>query len=756
MIALRVRDVYVFDMTSSAQESCFFAKASDNLNWLWHKRLAHLNFKIINKLTKQNLVIGLPSLVYSKDKPCSSCEKGKHHRANFKTKQTSSMKKYLHLLYMDLFGPVTPRSINHEKYTLVIVDEYSRYTWIHFLKKKSQAPKTIMSFIKRVENQNDIKVKQLRTDIGGIRGDIAINTFRNALRAHYLPHSSVYVSPPSITIVRPWFVTIGYSGENGAKGTLKKSCLPPRYQGKSKKSHLIVVKEICRKAPQVLVSYLERQTCGAGVLKRKSVAYVIVEVADGSNHSVFRGSQGKKPEAKSGLKRKQSSKDTSESKTEVSKSKTGQSKKDTQSSSTKEKSPSHPSPPTPVVGEMHKEAQQAAGGPTSLGATSEEGAHPQLSSGSNLSVLVDKTKSAGDGLKTAHTDSGANEESRADDISLKVKLEDLSDILKDTRSAFFTPDSPPDEPIIVSDESEEEEEVAKDKDTEATSHDVPKDTSVPPPPSPKSAQIQELMAQVHLLQSQKEELEQAKAKAKAEVLLLNITGLSGEIKELKKHVRDMEIELPGDLKEIPTKLETFTSTISSLSSQLKTLDFLPRLLHKVTNTLNMFATMMENALGAPSMNVLSAGKAIASPAEGEKNTKDAEANLQKQLINLLGIEVAEQYNNKKLLFDKYCDKLLKRKKSPKITNCKVLAKKGPITLKIYREDGSDEVISNLKTRLDQLTQTEQELKIDLNKPLKEQDPLNELNELANKKRKRTSDLKDHSMSTKKHKSSSSA
>ncbi|GKB67682.1 hypothetical protein Tco_0929094 [Tanacetum coccineum] len=96
---------------------------------------------------------------------------------------------------------------------------------------------------------------------------------------------------------------------------------------------------------------------------------------------------------------------------------------------------------------------------------------------------------------------GANEESRADDISLKVKLKDLSDILKDTRSAFFTPDSPPDEPIIVLDENEEEEEVAKDKDTKATSHDVPKDTSFPPPPSPKSTQIQELMAQVHLLQS---------------------------------------------------------------------------------------------------------------------------------------------------------------------------------------------------------------------------------------------------------------
>ncbi|GJT55478.1 retrovirus-related pol polyprotein from transposon TNT 1-94 [Tanacetum coccineum] len=147
MIALRVRDVYVLDITSSAQESCFFAKDFDNLNWLWHKRLAHLYFKTINKLAKQNLVIGIPSLVYSKDKPCSSCEKGKHHRASFKTKQTSSIKKCLHLLYMDLFGHVTPRSINHEKYTLVIVDEYSRST---IVKRHLKTPYEI--FCKRIPN----------------------------------------------------------------------------------------------------------------------------------------------------------------------------------------------------------------------------------------------------------------------------------------------------------------------------------------------------------------------------------------------------------------------------------------------------------------------------------------------------------------------------------------------------------------------------------------------------------------------------
>ncbi|GKB00864.1 hypothetical protein Tco_0828908 [Tanacetum coccineum] len=298
--------------------------------------------------------------------------------------------------------------------------------------------------------------------------------------------------------------------------------------------------------------------------------------------------QGKKPGAESGLRRKHSSKHTSESHIEASKSKNGQSKKETQSSSAKDKSSSHHSPLTPVVGEMHKEAHQAAGGPTSLGATSEERDHPQLSrcdastnstaeadpelSAPNDSIpsQQDQTKSAGDRLKTAYTDSGTNKESRVDEISNKKKLEDLLDLLKDTRSAFFTPDSPQDEPIIVSDESKEEE-TEKDEDTHATSHNIHADTLVPHPPSPKSAQIQELMAQVHLLQSQKEKLEQQKAKAKEKVASLKARPSYPNINQLtelllKQHVRDMEIELPGDLKEIPTKLETFTSIFSSLAS----------------------------------------------------------------------------------------------------------------------------------------------------------------------------------------------
>ncbi|GJR05449.1 retrovirus-related pol polyprotein from transposon TNT 1-94 [Tanacetum coccineum] len=89
----RKNDVVCLDMSILTPEwgSCFFCKASQSVNWLWHKRLSRLNFKNINKLAKQNKVLGLPSLVYSKDKPCTACEKGKHHRASFKTSLSGSV-----------------------------------------------------------------------------------------------------------------------------------------------------------------------------------------------------------------------------------------------------------------------------------------------------------------------------------------------------------------------------------------------------------------------------------------------------------------------------------------------------------------------------------------------------------------------------------------------------------------------------------------------------------------------------------------
>ncbi|GJW36251.1 hypothetical protein Tco_0059171 [Tanacetum coccineum] len=788
------------------------------------------------------------------------------------------------------------------------------------------------------------------------------------------PSESHSDNVPSIAIVRSWFSSVRYSGEIGAKGTLKKSCLPPRWRllmaqiiqcqwGKTGRLDQISNKDAIilycltngveidfARNDKLTLNPTQVFSVHNWVLKPnqpegppftdhmlaicKAKEPMEFKAPRISSRAEKRGSQGKMFGAKTGLRRKQSSKHTFESKTKANKGgsstsptgfKTGHSDQETQSSSVVDTNPSKPSASTPVVAELHKEGQQAADGLTSLGATSEEGAYPRLSSdiradlgistpndsipqqqgmdegtqnyslehifvGTNPSVLVDKTKSAGDGLKIAHTHSGINVESSFDEISKTIKLEDLLKLMQD-------------------DENEEEEEADKYEDTHATSHEETKYSSVPHPPSPKTDQLKELTNQL-LVKSIKPKLSKLVSfydfsnfiPSELKELPSKITVLSGEVKELKKYVQGMEFELPGDLKEIPNKRR---------HSLPQSIVLPPSLLNKATDTFNMFVHIMENALPKNrDKGVPLAGQVGASLAEGEKNTnqvtifqlfqrkiaknskkanlkqqpttttppttssfqypffpspprstpqtkgelikkykgkkamssKDAEeeetksdtyndyanpadsmvesskkkklkkfdfvteggeqfhflakkikeqkrieeslkADLAKQeveeakneLVDLMGIDVVTKFYKNKLLCDKYCDKMLKRRKSSKITNCDVLTRSGPITLKVYREDGTTKVIPNFKTsdlhlaewrevvqacpnrkgkgwktiyeqikaRMDYLHHTEEELKIDFNKPLVEQDPMDELNDLSNKKRKKADDFHDY-------------
>ncbi|GJR00299.1 putative ribonuclease H-like domain-containing protein [Tanacetum coccineum] len=85
--------------------TCLFAKATIDESNTWHRRLGHINFKTINKLVKGNLVKGLPSKIFENDHSCVACQKGKQHKASYKTKLMNSIRKPLHMLHMDLFGP---------------------------------------------------------------------------------------------------------------------------------------------------------------------------------------------------------------------------------------------------------------------------------------------------------------------------------------------------------------------------------------------------------------------------------------------------------------------------------------------------------------------------------------------------------------------------------------------------------------------------------------------------------------------------
>nr|GFA98219.1 hypothetical protein [Tanacetum cinerariifolium] len=72
----------------------------------------------------------------------------------------------LHLLHMDLCGPMRIASINGKRYVLVIVDDYSRYTWVHFIRSKDEAPEVIIKFLKRITVLLQSPVIIIRTDNG--------------------------------------------------------------------------------------------------------------------------------------------------------------------------------------------------------------------------------------------------------------------------------------------------------------------------------------------------------------------------------------------------------------------------------------------------------------------------------------------------------------------------------------------------------------------------------------------------------------
>nr|GEV38584.1 retrovirus-related Pol polyprotein from transposon TNT 1-94 [Tanacetum cinerariifolium] len=152
--------------STSSSPLCLMAKASPTQAWLWHRRLSHLNFDYINLLSKKDVVIGLPKLKYVKDQLCSSCEVSKAKRSSFKSKVVPSSKGRLNLLHMDLCGPMRVASINGNKCILVIIDDYSRYTWTLFLRSKDETPEVLKESLTMIQRNLQAPVITVRTDRG--------------------------------------------------------------------------------------------------------------------------------------------------------------------------------------------------------------------------------------------------------------------------------------------------------------------------------------------------------------------------------------------------------------------------------------------------------------------------------------------------------------------------------------------------------------------------------------------------------------
>ena len=168
LTGVRKGNVYVIDLDSidSQTDLCLVTKNVSENSWLWHKRLSHLNFKYLSRLSKFNLVKGLPKVSDHHIEKCRACQLGKQHKSSFKSKSHPSTSRCLQLLHIDLFGPISTASIGGNKYTLVVVDDYSRYTWVEMMPSKDETYEVLTKLLRLLQTQKEDEIQSIRSDNG--------------------------------------------------------------------------------------------------------------------------------------------------------------------------------------------------------------------------------------------------------------------------------------------------------------------------------------------------------------------------------------------------------------------------------------------------------------------------------------------------------------------------------------------------------------------------------------------------------------
>jgi hypothetical protein len=122
---------------SSGVECCFLAGSSSEL-WKWHRKLVHLSFDLLSRLSKLNLVRRLPRLRLEKELVCAPCRHAKMVASSHPPLTDVTTERPCELLHMHLVGPARVRSAGGKWYVLVVVYDYSRYAWVFFLEDKGE------------------------------------------------------------------------------------------------------------------------------------------------------------------------------------------------------------------------------------------------------------------------------------------------------------------------------------------------------------------------------------------------------------------------------------------------------------------------------------------------------------------------------------------------------------------------------------------------------------------------------------------
>jgi transposase InsO family protein len=139
---------------------------ADESSRIWPERFGHLNFRYMQHLSKHKLVDDLPDIHFSKG-VCEGCVLEKHPQEKFNKGNSQRASAPLDLIHIDIVGPFPHPSINKEMFVLIFVDDFSRFTWIYFLRQKSEVFQHLKDFKALVETQSGKKIKVLQIDNKG-------------------------------------------------------------------------------------------------------------------------------------------------------------------------------------------------------------------------------------------------------------------------------------------------------------------------------------------------------------------------------------------------------------------------------------------------------------------------------------------------------------------------------------------------------------------------------------------------------------
>jgi hypothetical protein len=159
-----VRDGKLFRLLFQPLHALAASSDSRQICELWHRRMAHLHHRALGGL--RDVVTRVPHISIEHRDVCRGCVLGKFTKASFPSSDTRSTG-ILDLVHTDMCGPMTRRSLSGCEYYLTFIDDYSRKTWIYFLKAKSEVFTRFQEFRALVENQSRKKIKVLRLDNGG-------------------------------------------------------------------------------------------------------------------------------------------------------------------------------------------------------------------------------------------------------------------------------------------------------------------------------------------------------------------------------------------------------------------------------------------------------------------------------------------------------------------------------------------------------------------------------------------------------------